>query len=65
MPLAAPSGAIKRLIAFIVYTICAKDAPNRPPVKGLLEYLSVLHIGDAARLRSPFRLGSLICPQIS
>jgi MFS transporter, NNP family, nitrate/nitrite transporter len=34
-------------IAFIVYIIYAKDAPNPPPAKGLLEYLSVLRIGDA------------------
>jgi MFS transporter, NNP family, nitrate/nitrite transporter len=34
-------------IAFIVYIVCARDAPNQPPAKGLLEYLSVLRIGDA------------------
>jgi NNP family nitrate/nitrite transporter-like MFS transporter len=39
--------AIPLAIAFIVYIICAKDAPNPPPPKGLLEYLSVLRIGDA------------------
>jgi len=39
--------AIPLAIAFIVYIVCAKDAPNQPPAKGLLEYLSVLRIGDA------------------
>jgi NNP family nitrate/nitrite transporter-like MFS transporter len=39
--------AIPLAIAFIVYVICAKDAPNPPPPKGFLEYLSVLRIGDA------------------
>jgi MFS transporter, NNP family, nitrate/nitrite transporter len=39
--------AIPLAIAFIVYIIYAKDAPNPPPAKGLLEYLSVLRIGDA------------------
>jgi MFS transporter, NNP family, nitrate/nitrite transporter len=39
--------AIPLTIALIVYIICAKDAPNPPPAKGLLEYLSVLRIGDA------------------
>jgi NNP family nitrate/nitrite transporter-like MFS transporter len=34
-------------IAFVVYIIFARDAPNPPPPKGLLEYLSVLKIGDA------------------
>jgi MFS transporter, NNP family, nitrate/nitrite transporter len=34
-------------IAFVVYIVCAKDAPNPPPAKSLLEYLSVLRIGDA------------------
>lgn len=34
-------------IAFVVYLIFAKDAPNPPPAKGLIEYLKVLRIGDA------------------
>jgi NNP family nitrate/nitrite transporter-like MFS transporter len=39
--------AIPLGIALVVYIVCAKDAPNPPPAKGLLEYLSVLRIGDA------------------
>jgi MFS transporter, NNP family, nitrate/nitrite transporter len=39
--------AIPLGVALIVYIVCAKDAPNPPPIKGLLEYLSVLRIGDA------------------
>jgi NNP family nitrate/nitrite transporter-like MFS transporter len=39
--------AIPPGVALIVYIVCAKDAPNPPPTKGLLEYLSVLRIGDA------------------
>src|SRR5215467_4495412 len=39
--------AIPLVVALIIYTVCAKDAPNPPPAKGLLEYLSVLRIGDA------------------
>jgi MFS transporter, NNP family, nitrate/nitrite transporter len=38
---------IPLIIAFVVYLIFAKDAPNPPPAKGLVEYLSVLRIGDA------------------
>jgi NNP family nitrate/nitrite transporter-like MFS transporter len=38
--------AIPLAVALIVYIVCAKDAPNPPPAKGLLEYLSVLRIGD-------------------
>lgn len=34
-------------VAFIVFLIFAKDAPNRPPAKSLTEYLSVLKTGDA------------------
>jgi len=34
-------------VAFVVYLIFAKDAPNRPPPKKLAEYLDVLKIGDA------------------
>ena len=39
--------AIPLVVALIVYVFCAKDAPNPPPAKGPLEYLSVLRIGDA------------------
>jgi MFS transporter, NNP family, nitrate/nitrite transporter len=39
--------AVPLALAFIVYIICARDAPNPPPPKGLLEYLSVLRSGDA------------------
>jgi NNP family nitrate/nitrite transporter-like MFS transporter len=39
--------AIPLVVALIIYTVCAKDAPNPPPAKGLFEYLSVLRIGDA------------------
>jgi NNP family nitrate/nitrite transporter-like MFS transporter len=39
--------AVPLTLALIVYIIWAKDAPNPPPPKGLLEYLSVLRIGDA------------------
>ena len=38
---------IPLVIAFVVYLIFAKDAPNTPPPKGLLEYSRVLGIGDA------------------
>jgi NNP family nitrate/nitrite transporter-like MFS transporter len=34
-------------LAFAVYLVLAKDAPNPPPAKGLVEYLSVLRTGDA------------------
>jgi NNP family nitrate/nitrite transporter-like MFS transporter len=34
-------------IAFVVYVIFAKDAPNRPPPKRLAEYLAVLKERDA------------------
>ena len=34
-------------VAFVVYLIFAKDAPNRPAPKKLAEYLDVLKIGDA------------------
>jgi MFS transporter, NNP family, nitrate/nitrite transporter len=33
--------------ALLVYIVLAKDAPNPPPPKGLLEYLAVLRVGDA------------------
>jgi NNP family nitrate/nitrite transporter-like MFS transporter len=39
--------AIPLAAALIVYIVLAKDAPNPPPAKGLIEYLSVLRIGDA------------------
>jgi NNP family nitrate/nitrite transporter-like MFS transporter len=39
--------AIPLSIALIVYIVWAKDAPNPPPAKGLLAYLSVLSVGDA------------------
>ena len=34
-------------VAFVVYLIFAKDAPNRPPPKPLSEYLGVLRTADA------------------
>jgi MFS transporter, NNP family, nitrate/nitrite transporter len=34
-------------VAFVVYVIWAKDAPNAPAPKGLGEYLQVLKVGDA------------------
>jgi MFS transporter, NNP family, nitrate/nitrite transporter len=34
-------------VAFIVYMVYAKDAPNNPPPKSLLEYLHVLRDRDA------------------
>ena len=39
--------AIPLAVAFVVYLIFAKDAPNRPPPKKFAEYLDVLKIGDA------------------
>ncbi|XIA65222.1 nitrate/nitrite transporter [Bradyrhizobium sp. TZ2] len=39
--------AIPLTVALLVYVVFAKDAPNPPPAKGLIEYLSVLKIGDA------------------
>jgi MFS transporter, NNP family, nitrate/nitrite transporter len=39
--------AIPLGIAFVVYLLLARDAPNPPPAKGWLEYLSVLRTGDA------------------
>jgi NNP family nitrate/nitrite transporter-like MFS transporter len=39
--------AVPLTLALLVYIIWAKDAPNPPAAKGLLEYLSVLRIGDA------------------
>ncbi|MCR5879464.1 MFS transporter [Phenylobacterium sp. J367] len=34
-------------VAFVVYVVFAKDAPNRPPPKKLAEYLDVLKVRDA------------------
>ena len=34
-------------VAFAVYLIFARDAPNQPPPKTFAEYLAVLRIGDA------------------
>jgi NNP family nitrate/nitrite transporter-like MFS transporter len=34
-------------VAFIVYCLVARDSPEAPPPKTLLEYISVLRIGDA------------------
>lgn len=39
--------AIPLIIAFVVYMIFAKDSPDQPPPKGLIEYASVLREGDA------------------
>jgi NNP family nitrate/nitrite transporter-like MFS transporter len=39
--------ALPLLVAFIVYLIFAKDAPNRPAPKKLAEYADVLKISDA------------------
>ncbi|MEW5687929.1 MAG: nitrate/nitrite transporter [Pseudomonadota bacterium] len=39
--------ALPLAIAFVVYLIFAKDAPNRPPPKTLAEYMSVLKTKDA------------------
>jgi len=39
--------AIPLAVAFVVYVIFAKDAPNRPPPKRLTEYLEVLTSRDA------------------
>lgn len=34
-------------VAFVVYLLCARDAPNPPPPKGFGDYLAALRIGDA------------------
>jgi NNP family nitrate/nitrite transporter-like MFS transporter len=34
-------------VAFVVYLVFAKDAPNRPPAKTLTEYMGVLKVPDA------------------
>jgi NNP family nitrate/nitrite transporter-like MFS transporter len=39
--------AIPLVIAFIVYLVLARDAPNAPPGKSFKEYIDVLRIGDA------------------
>ena len=39
--------ALPLAVAFIVYVIFAKEAPNRPATKSLADYLSVLKTGDA------------------
>lgn len=39
--------ALPLAIAFIVFLIFAKDAPNRPPPKAFSEYLDVLRTSDA------------------
>ncbi|HKP78741.1 MAG TPA: nitrate/nitrite transporter [Phenylobacterium sp.] len=39
--------ALPLAIAFVVYLVFAKDAPNRPAPKTLAEYMSVLGTGDA------------------
>ena len=35
------------IIALVIYMIFAKDSPDQPPPKGLVEYASVLREGDA------------------
>jgi NNP family nitrate/nitrite transporter-like MFS transporter len=39
--------ALPLAIAFVIYAVFAKDAPNRPPPKRLAEYMSVLGTRDA------------------
>lgn len=39
--------ALPLAVAFVVYAIFAKDAPNRPPPKRFAEYLDVLKVRDA------------------
>jgi NNP family nitrate/nitrite transporter-like MFS transporter len=39
--------ALPLAAAFVIYMIFAKDAPNRPPPKRLVEYMDVLKTGDA------------------
>ena len=39
--------ALPLAVAFVVYLVFAKDAPNRPAPKTLAEYMSVLGTGDA------------------
>lgn len=39
--------ALPLAVAFVVYALFAKDAPNRPPPKRFAEYLDVLKVRDA------------------
>ena len=39
--------ALPLAVAFVVFVIFAKDAPNRPPPKSMAEYLAVLKVRDA------------------
>jgi MFS transporter, NNP family, nitrate/nitrite transporter len=39
--------ALPLIVALIVYLLLAKDSPNAPPQKTLVEYAAVLRIGDA------------------
>jgi NNP family nitrate/nitrite transporter-like MFS transporter len=39
--------ALPLAFAFVVYMLLAKDAPNRPPAKTLVQYLEVLKIPEA------------------
>ena len=39
--------ALPLAVAFVVYLVFAKDAPNRPPAKTLTQYLGVLKTRDA------------------
>lgn len=39
--------ALPLAVAFVVYVVFAKEAPNRPAPKSLADYLSVLKTGDA------------------
>ena len=39
--------ALPLAVAFVVFVIFAKDAPNRPPAKRLAEYMAVLSTRDA------------------
>ncbi|WP_091737735.1 nitrate/nitrite transporter [Phenylobacterium immobile] len=39
--------ALPLSVAFVIYMVFAKDAPNRPPPKRLAEYLDVLKAADA------------------
>jgi MFS transporter, NNP family, nitrate/nitrite transporter len=38
---------IPLMAALLVYLLCARDSPNQPPPKKIVEYLAVLRIGDA------------------
>lgn len=39
--------ALPLAVAFVVYLVFAKDAPDRPPPKKFAEYMDVLKVGDA------------------